>query len=187
MWLDRLVAATDVRRRACQVPAPALGRSDALRSSSGDGGGDMAEDLDHVRSIVRRESLAVVATSRADGTVHTSVVNAGVVEDPVTGEARVGLVVRGDARKLPHLRRSGRAAVVFRHGPDWVAVEGPVSLIGPADPVEGFSPAQLARLIRSIFVAAGGTHQDWDEFDRVMAAEARTAVLVAPERISGNG
>ena len=146
----------------------------------------MPNDLDHVRSIAKRDSLAVATTLRPQGTIHASVVNAGVLEDPVTGEACIGFVARGDARKLSSLRASGRAAVVFRHGADWVAVEGPVGLVGPHDPLEAFSSAQGARLIRSIFVAAGGTHQDWDEFDRVMAAEGRTAVLVAPERISGN-
>jgi len=37
-----------------------------------------------------------------------------------------------------------------------------------------------------VFVAAGGTHDDWDEYDRVMAAERRTAVFVHADRISGN-
>jgi PPOX class probable F420-dependent enzyme len=146
----------------------------------------MPSDLDHVQSIVKRDSLAVTATLRPDGTIHASVVNAGVVEDPVTGEARVGFVARGDAHKLAHLRASGRATVVFRHGPDWVAVEGPAQLVGPRDPIDGFGSARLAKLIRAIFTAAGGTHQDWDEFDRVMEAEGRTAVLVSPETISAN-
>src|ERR1035438_3450134 len=146
----------------------------------------MANDLDHVRAIAKRDSLVVATTLRPDGTIHASVVNAGVVDDPVTNQASVGLVVRGDSRKLSHLRRSKRATIVFRHGADWVAVEGPVRLVGPQDPIEEFTSAQRARLIRRIFVAAGGTHQDWDEFDRVMASEVRTAVLVAPERISGN-
>ena len=35
--------------------------------------------------------------------------------------------------------------------------------------------------------AAGGTHEDWVEYDRVMAAERRVAVLVEPERTYGNG
>ncbi|MGA2529589.1 MAG: pyridoxamine 5'-phosphate oxidase family protein [Acidimicrobiales bacterium] len=147
----------------------------------------MPHDLDHVRAVAKGDSLAVATTVRPQGTIHASVVNAGVVEDPFDGEACIGFVARGAARKLSHLRASGRAAVVFRHGADWVAVEGPVRLVGPQDPLEDFSAAQLARLIRDIFVAAGGTHQDWNEFDRVMAAEARTAVLVAPEAISGNG
>ena len=35
------------------------------------------------------------------------------------------------------------------------------------------------------YVAAGGDHDDWDEYDRVMAAERRTAVLVVPRRVTG--
>ena len=146
----------------------------------------MPSDLDHVRNLVRHDSLAVVATVRPDATIHASVVNAGVLDDPVTGEPRVGLVTRGDSRKLQHLRKSRRATIVFRHGPDWVAVEGPVQLVGPRDVLEDIGIAQLPMLLRRIFVSAGGTHQDWDEFDRVMEAEGRTAVLMTPERIMTN-
>ncbi len=41
---------------------------------------------------------------------------------------------------------------------------------------------RLPGLLRDVFAAAGGTHADWDEFDRVMAAERRAAVLVEPTR-----
>jgi hypothetical protein len=34
-----------------------------------------------------------------------------------------------------------------------------------------------------VFTAAGGTHDDWATYDRVMAAEGRTAVLVEPRRV----
>jgi hypothetical protein len=37
----------------------------------------------------------------------------------------------------------------------------------------------------TIFSAAGGTHEDFDEYDRVMAAERRLAVLVRPTRLTG--
>ena len=147
----------------------------------------MPSDLDHVRNLVRRDSLAVVTTVRADGTIHASVVNAGVLDDPVTGDPRVGLVAMGGSRKLKHLRNSHQATIVFRDGGDWVAVEGPVQLFGPRDRVENFGNVELPMLLRRVFVAAGGTHQDWDEFDHVMEAEGRTAVLIAPERISANG
>ena len=146
----------------------------------------MPNDLDHVRSLANKDSLAVVTTTRPDGTIHASVVNAGVLDFPDPGKVCVGFVAAGGTRKLQHLRHSGRAAAVFRQGSDWVAVEGPVRLVGPEDPFEEFSAAQLARLLRRVFVAAGGTHQDWDEFDRVMQAEGRTAVFVTPQRISGN-
>lgn len=36
------------------------------------------------------------------------------------------------------------------------------------------------------FVAAGGTHEDWDEYDRVMAEQRRTVVLLDPTRIYSN-
>jgi PPOX class probable F420-dependent enzyme len=145
-------------------------------------------DLDLVRRLAAADQgLAVLATTRPDGSVHTSLVNAGVLDHPVTGAPCVGLVARGDARKLAHFRRAGRAAVVFRAGWEWVSVEGPVELIGADDPHEWFPSENLPRLLRDIFRAAGGSHDDWAEYDRVMAAERRTAVLVAPARITGNG
>ena len=146
----------------------------------------MPSDLDHIRALVKADSLAVLTTPRSDGTVHASVVNAGVLEHPISGSPQVGLVARGSSRKLAHLRTSRRATIVFRHGWDWAAVEGPVELLGPNDPREGFGMVEVPMLLRRIYVAAGGTHQDWDEFDRVMAAEERTAVFVTPERILGN-
>ncbi len=146
----------------------------------------MATDLERVRRLARADGLAVVATTRPDGSVHASVVNAGVTEDPVTGSPSIGLVVRGSARKLTFLRRSGRASVVFRSGWEWVAVEGPVCIAGPDDLLPGFDQSRLPQLLRDVFAAAGGTHDDWDTYDRVMADERRTAVLVAPERILAN-
>jgi len=139
----------------------------------------MPADLDQVRRLGQADhGLVVVAVARPDGTVNTSVVNAGVLADPVTGDEVVGFVVRGDARKLRYLRENKRAAVTFRSGWQWVTVEGPVRLAGPDDPLPGLSPAQIPKLLRDVFTAAGGTHDNWDEYDRVMASEHRTAVLV---------
>lgn len=165
----------------------------------------MNVDLDAVRRLASADhGLAVVATTRRDGSVQASVVNAGVLDHPVRKSPVVGLVARGDAHKLALLRRSPRATVVWRAGWEWVSVEGPVDLIGPDDTVEGFdplepgqvsgsaasmatpAPSHLAQLLRDVFMAAGGTHEDWNEYDRVMAAERRTAVLVHPARITSN-
>jgi PPOX class probable F420-dependent enzyme len=147
----------------------------------------MPADLDLVRRLVAADrGLAIVATTRSDGTVQASLVNAGVLDDPVSGGPVVGLVARGSALKVRLLRRSGRASVTFRSGWEWVSVEGPVALIGPDDTADGFDPAGGPQLLRDVFRAAGGTHDDWDEYDRVMAAERRVAVLVSPARISSN-
>ena len=52
---------------------------------------------------------------------------------------------------------------------------------GEAPGAAGVDEHALARLLREIFSAAGGTHDDWDEFDATMKRERRTAVFVAPE------
>ena len=148
----------------------------------------MPADLDLVRRLsVADHGLAVLATTRRDGSVHASVVNAGVLDDPITHLPAVGVVVSGATVKLRLLRRVGRAAVVFRAGWEWVAVEGPIRLIGPDDLPDGFTADGVRQLLRDVFTAAGGTHDDWAEFDRVMAAERRTAVVVDPARITSNG
>jgi PPOX class probable F420-dependent enzyme len=145
-------------------------------------------DLDLVRRLGAADHwLAVVATARADGSVHASLVNAGILDDPVTGRPVVGLVAAGGTRKLTHLRRNGRATVVWRSGWEWVAVEGPVRIAGPDDRLDGVPPESVPSLLRAVFRGAGGTHEDWDEYDRVMAAQRRAVVLVEPARITSNG
>jgi hypothetical protein len=104
----------------------------------------------------------------------------------VSGDAVVGLVVQGDTRKHANLRRRPRATVVFRVGWEWVAVEGPVDLAGPDDPLDGLDAGRVPQVLRDVFSAAGGTHDDWDEYDRVMADQRRLAVLVSPERVYSN-
>jgi len=127
--------------------------------------------------------LAVVSVLRPDATVSCSVVNAGVLRHPVTGEQAVAFVSRGDARRLSYLRATPRATVVLRAGWRWAAAEGPVQLCGPDDPVPGVDAEGLRLLLRAVFTAAGGTHDDWDTYDATMARERRTAVLVTPERV----
>ena len=147
-----------------------------------------APDVDRVRGFVAKDrGLVSVATTRDDGTVQASVVNAGVLDHPLTGAPVVGLVAQGGSAKLRHLRARPHATVNFRAGWEWVTVEGPTELAGPDDPLEGVDSERLRLLLREIFTAAGGTHDDFDEYDRVMAAERRTAVLITPERVYGVG
>jgi hypothetical protein len=44
----------------------------------------------------------------------------------------------------------------------------------------------LRKLLREVFSAAGGTHDDWGTYDRVMAQERRAAVFVVPRRVYTN-
>jgi PPOX class probable F420-dependent enzyme len=145
-------------------------------------------DLEAFAKLVPLDNgLVVVSTTRADGTIQSSVVNAGVLDHPVTGKPVVAFVAAGSSRRLVNLRARPRTAVVIRAGWQWAGVEGPVELAGPDDPLAGIDDEGLRVLRRDIFTAAGGTHDDWDEYDRVMAAERRVAVLVEPERVFGVG
>jgi PPOX class probable F420-dependent enzyme len=130
--------------------------------------------------------LSVVVTRRADLTPVTSVVNAGVVPHPVTGDPVVAFISAGVARKLAHLRADPTIAVVVRAGWLWAAVEGTAELIGPDDPQPAVDTERLRLLLREIFQAAGGTHEDWATYDEVMRDERRTAVLVRPTRTYSN-
>ena len=154
------------------------------RSFAASKGANVASDLSSVREIGSRDSfLAVVATTRADGSVQTSVVNAGVLEHPVSGLEVVGFVAQGGALKLRNLRTRPQATAVFRSGWQWVAVEGIAEIAGPDDDLDGVGPEGLRQLLRAVFRAAGGSHDDWDEYDRVMAEDRRTVVLITPERV----
>jgi PPOX class probable F420-dependent enzyme len=127
--------------------------------------------------------LSVVVTRRPDLTPQTSVVNAGVLAHPTTGVESVAFVSVAGAHRLANLRRDATIAVVIRAGWQWVSVEGRASLIGPDDPESGVDDERMRVLYREIFGAAGGTHDDWDEYDRVMRAERRVAVFVAPSKV----
>ncbi len=147
----------------------------------------MEADLDLVRTLVTADhGLATVATLRASGTAHLSVVNAGVLDHPIAGTPVVAFVARGGTAKLRHLRARPWASLLFRVGCEWAAVEGRAALAGPDDALPGLDAAGGRLLLRDVFVAAGGRHDDFDEYDRVMAAERRTAVLVTPERVTTN-
>ena len=140
-------------------------------------------DIEEVRAYLAKENgLATVSTTQADGRVLSSVVNCGVIAHPLTGAPCVALVSAGGAARLGHVRRGSQATIAIRRGWTWRSVTGPADLIGP----DGIDAEALRLLLREVFQAAGGTHDDFDEYDRVMATEGRVAVVVAPDRILGN-
>ena len=143
--------------------------------------------LNDVRTLVPLDhGLASASTVRPDGSLQTTVVNAGVVTHPVDGREVAAFVARGSTRKLVHLRRDPRATLSWRAGWAWITVEGTVELCGPDDPLPGVTDDDRRLLLRTIFTAAGGEHEDWAEYDRVVATERRAAVLVTPTRIYQN-
>ena len=144
-------------------------------------------DLSPFSALVPQDhGLCVLSTIRADGSVQASVINAGILVHPLTGNEVVGLVAAGGSRKLGHLRGDPRATIVARAGWQWAAVEGTADLIGPDDPRHELDAEAVRVLLQDVFHAAGGLHDDWAEYDRAMATERRTAVLITPTRVYSN-
>jgi len=75
--------------------------------------------------------------------------------------------------------------VAFRDGWRYATVEGLAQIAGPDDAQPWLDAEGLRVLLRDIFTAAGGTHEDFEEYDRVMVEQRRAAVLITPTRIYG--
>lgn len=140
----------------------------------------MTMTLEAAWELSRGDSgLAIVSTLRADQTIQASLVNTGIVKGDLA------FVTYGPV-KLANLRARPQLTVTFRDGWQWAAVEGTAELIGPDDPRDGVDAEGLRLLLREIFTAAGGTHDDWDAYDRTMVEQRRTAVFVTPNRVYSN-
>jgi PPOX class probable F420-dependent enzyme len=138
--------------------------------------------LDPFMELARQVScLAVVSTVRSDATIQSSLVNAGALASPLDGAQVLGFVTYGKA-KLANLRDRPQITLTTFAGWRYAAVEGRALIIGPDDPHPDVDAERLRLLLREIFVAAAGSHDDWDEYDRVMRDERRAAVLVSPTR-----
>jgi PPOX class probable F420-dependent enzyme len=142
--------------------------------------------LEYVASLASDErGLVVISTLRPSGSIQSSLVNAGVLLHPATGEPVLGLVTAGPV-KLRNLRARPQITATFRNGWQWAAVEGLAELAGPDDPQPWLDPERLRILRRDVFTAAGGEHDNWNEYDRVMDEQRRAVVFVRPDRIYSN-
>lgn len=131
------------------------------------------------------QGLAVVSTLRSDGTIQSTLVNAGLLDHPVTGNPVLAFVTYGKV-KLANLRARPQVTTTFRSGWQWATVEGTADLAGPDDPAPWLDADGLRLLLRAVFSAVGGQHDNWPEYDRVMVEQRRTVVLVEPGRVYSN-
>ncbi|MDJ0392522.1 TIGR03618 family F420-dependent PPOX class oxidoreductase [Rhodococcus sp. G-MC3] len=135
--------------------------------------------IEEAVALARSENgLAVVATLHAAGTIQASVVNVGLLQHPDSDAQVLGFVTYGKA-KLANLRARPQVTVTFRDGWQWATVEGIAEIVEQTGET-------LRQLRRDVFAAAGGAHDDWDEYDRVMEEQKRSVVLIRIERVYSN-
>jgi PPOX class probable F420-dependent enzyme len=113
------------------------------------------------------------------------VVHVGVLPSPFDRRSNLAFVTYGKV-KLANLRARPQLTVTTRSGWRWCTVEGRAELVGPDDPREGVDSEALRLLLRAVFLAAGGSHDNWAEYDRTMVEQRRAAVLVTPTRVYGS-
>ena len=130
--------------------------------------------------------LVTVSTTQVDGRVLSSVVNCGMIEHPLTGAICVAFVSGSRAARLKHIDRGSQVTITARRGWAWSSITGPADLIRPEQVPESIDKEQMRLLLREVFHAAGGVHDDLEEYDRAMAQEGRVVVCVTPERVLGN-
>ena len=136
--------------------------------------------------LLEETGLATVSTTQADGRVLSTVVNCGIIKHPLTGSPCVAFVSGANAARLKHVDRGSQVTVSVRRGWAWSSATGPADLIRPGSLPEDINTEKMRLLLREVFHAAGGTHDDLQEYDRAMAEEKRVVVCVTPERILGN-
>ena len=123
---------------------------------------DIAKALEHFRE----NGAGVLATLKADGSPHLSVVFASVVEDALWISSREPLV------KVKNIRRDPNVA--FSSGiSEWVTIEGTAHIHDGDDVLEK---------LRLYYRTARGEHPDWDDYDRAMTRDQRLIIEIVPAR-----
>ena len=134
-------------------------------------------DFSDALPFLEQEHSSIVSTVGRSGLLQSTIVRAGPYE------SGMAFVVRGGTIKLANLKRDNRCTVLVVK-PDWsrfATIEGRAETRRWDDT----DHEELRMLLRRVFSAAGGTHDNWEEFDRVMREEQRAVVLVTCDRVYG--
>jgi PPOX class probable F420-dependent enzyme len=129
-------------------------------------------DLGAGCDFVRANHRAVLATTRADGTLQLSPVVLGL-----DGEGRVVISTRETAMKTANVRRRpGISACVMsdQFFGRWIQIDGSAEVVGLPQAMDG-----LVALYRQV----AGEHPDWAEFREAMVSERRVLLRITIERV----
>lgn len=129
---------------------------------------------DKVRRFLAENHHGVLTTYRRNGAAQMSIVTCGLYAEGVA------FTVSNVPAKLANLRRDPRCSILVSQ-PDWwgyVVLQGTARLYSPGHT----HPEELRHILRDVYVAAAGQqHPDWDDYDRAVAADSRSAIVVIPE------
>jgi PPOX class probable F420-dependent enzyme len=119
------------------------------------------------RAFLADHHRCVLATRRADGSPHLSLVVAAVTDD-----GRIAISTRAPSHKARNLRRDPAAGLLVMSdeffGP-WLQVDGTAEVVDLPEAMDG---------LEAVYRAVAGEHPDWDDFRRAMVAEERVVLLI---------
>lgn len=130
-----------------------------------------AVDRTELVEFMRPRHRMVLTTYRADGSLQSSPVTAGVDD-----QGRIVIASYPKRAKATNIRRTGRASVMVLsddfNGP-YVQVDGDAEVIDLPEAVEA---------LVEYFRAVAGEHPDWDEYRRAMVDQGKCLIRVTPTR-----
>ncbi len=133
---------------------------------------------DNLKKIVADNRRGVLTTFRRDGSAQMSIITCGPLEDGVA------FSTTADRAKLRNLKRNPRCSLLVARE-DWsayIVLQGFARLLSP----DNTDANQLRLALRDVFrTAAAMEHPNWDEYDRAMVEQKRSAVIVTPEHLYG--
>jgi len=133
---------------------------------------------ENIRAFVADTHRGVLTTFRRDGAAQMSIITCGPYRDGVA------FTTTADRAKLLNLQRDPRCSLLVSNENWWgfVVVEGRAQIISA-----GNTGAEEYRdALRDVYrTAAGEEHSNWEEYDKAMRDDRRSAVIVIPDRIYG--
>ena len=133
---------------------------------------------DSLKRFVAENRRGVLTTFRRDGSAQMSIITCGPLQDGVA------FSTTEDRAKLRNLRRNPRCSLLVARE-DWsayVVLQGQAQLLS-ADNTEA---DELRLALREVYRTAAATeHPDWEEYDRAMVEQRRSAVIVVAEQVYG--
>ena len=135
--------------------------------------------LEDLRGLLQQSRVVVFTTFRRDGMPQQSLVTVGELN------SGLAFTTRSRNAKALNLARDARCAMMLV-SPDrrrFAVLDGEAEVLGP----DNLDAEALRLKLREVFTAAGGTHDDWDEYDRAMVEQGRVAITLRPSRIVGHG
>ena len=131
-----------------------------------------------VKTFVAQTHRGVVTSFRKNGQAQLSIVSCGPYRDGVA------FTVTSTRSKLWNLKRDPRCSILVSQENWWgyVVLEGHAEILS----ADNTGPEELRLALRGVYrTCSGEEHSNWEEFDKAMVDDKRSAIIVVPDQVYG--